>query len=256
MIDSLEYQFVKAKNSIEEYRGYISCYPNSIYIGDANARWTLLEFNLTSNQDTWQAYKVFMDSFPKSNEFDKAKELYERLVFIDKTSDKSTESFERFISEYPDSPFRDSVEMSLLKKYTVDNTVTGYLKFLSSYPESKYSELSIDFLYHTSGRDYSIVKDNVKDWDIVDSLGEVSSIDKIPLISIYEEPMTHFINTNGEKIISTSSLIFSADYMCSFTSDDFFVVEGKNTKKIIGRDFSEIFSDDFSYVEDLSLIHI
>ena len=251
VIDSLEYQFVKAKNSIEEYRGYISGYPNSIYIGDANARWTSLEFNLTSNQDTWQAYKVFMDSFPKSNEFDKAKELYERLVFIDKTSDKSTESFERFISEYPDSPFRDSVEMSLLKKYTVDNTARGYLKFLSSYPESKYSELSINFLYHTSGRDYSIVKENVKDWDIVDSLGEVSSIDKMPLVSIYEEPMTHFINMNGEKIISTSSLIFSTDYMCSFTSDDFFVVEGENIKKIIGRDFSEIFSEDFSYVEDM-----
>lgn len=251
VIDSLEYQFVREANSIEEYRGYLSGYPNSIFVGDATARWTSIEFSLTSNQDTWQAYKVFMESFPKSNEFTKAKELYERLVFADKTSDNSIESLENFIGDYPETPFRDSVEMSLLKKYTVDNTAGGYLKFLSSFPRSKYSELSIDFLYHTSGRDYSIVKENVNDSQIVDSLGEVSSLDKTPLIAIYEEPLTHFINTNGEKIITTQSHIFSNDYMCSFTRDDFFVVGGSDTKKIISRDLSEIYSDDFSYAEDM-----
>ena len=79
----------------------------------------------------------------------------------------------------------------------------------------------------------AIVKENVNERQIVDSLGEVSSVDKTPLIAIYEEPLTHFINTNGEKIITTQSHIFSNDYMCSFTRDDFFVVGGSNSKKII-----------------------
>ena len=158
VIDSLEYQFVLEINSIGEYIEYFVNYPNSRFVSDAVSRRNTLEFSLTSNQNTWQAYKIYMDSFPIAQEYSKAKTLYEKLIFADLTQDRTISSYESFISEYPDTPYRDSIEKILFKKYNVDNSPEGYIKFISNFPKSKYSETAVNFLYHVMRRDLSKLK--------------------------------------------------------------------------------------------------
>ena len=251
VIDSLEYQFVLEINSIGEYIDYIINYPNSRFVGDAVSRRNTLEFSLTSNQNTWQAYKIYMDSFPLAKEYSKAKTLYEKLIFADLTQDGTITSYESFIFEYPHTPYRDSIEITLLKKYTVDNSPEGYIKFISNFPKSKYSGTATNFLYHVMRRDLSKLKGLEIDEVLVDSLEKISSVDKISLIGIYEEPVTKFINGSGEKILSNSSYEFDLDYFCSFTLEDFIKAKRSDQKVILGRDFTEIYSNDFSYVEDM-----
>ena len=253
VIDSLEYQFVLEINSIGEYIEYVINYPNSRFVSDAVSRRNTLEFSLTSNQNTWQAYKIYMDSFPLAREYSKAKTLYEKLIFADLTQDRTISSFESFISEYPDTPYRDSIEKILLKKYTVDNSPEGYIKFISNFPKSKYSETAANFLYHVMRRDISKLKGLEIDKLLLDSLEKISSVDKISLIGIYEEPITNFINGRGEKILSNSSYEFDLDYFCSFTFEDFIVAKRSDQKVILGRDFTEIYSNNFSYVEDMGV---
>ena len=43
------------------------------------------------------------------------------------------------------------------------------------------------------------------------------------------------------------------DYFCSFTLKDFIVAKRSDQKVILGRDFTEIYSNDFSYVEDMGV---
>ena len=253
VIDSLEYQFVLEINSIEDYIEYVINYPNSRFVSDAVSRRNTLEFSLTSNQNTWQAYKIYMDSFPIAQEYSKAKTLYEKLIFADLTQDRTISSYESFVSEYPDTPYRDSIEKILLKKYTVDNSPEGYIKFISNFPKSKYSETAVNFLYHVMRRDISKLKGLEIDKLLVDSLEKISSVDKISLIGIYEEPITNFINGEGEKILSNSSYEFDLDYFCSFTFEDFIVAKSSDQKVILGRDFTEIYSNNFSYVEDMGV---
>ena len=90
VIDSLEYQFVLEINSIREYIEYVINYPNSRFVSDAVSRRNTLEFSLTSNQNTWQAYKIYMDSFPLAEEYSEAKTLYEKLIFADLTQLKTS----------------------------------------------------------------------------------------------------------------------------------------------------------------------
>ena len=253
VIDSLEYQFVLEINSIREYIEYVINYPNSRFVSDAVSRRNTLEFSLTSNQNTWQAYKIYMDSFPLAEEYSKAKTLYEKLIFADLTQDGTISSYENFISEYPDTPYRDSIEITLLKKYTVDNSPDGFIKFISNFPKSKYSETATNFLYHLMKRDLSKLKGLEIDKVVLDSLEKISSVDKISLIGIYEEPFTNFINGRGEKILSNSSYEFDLDYFCSFTLEDFLVAKRSDRKVILGRDFTEIYSNNFSYVEDMGV---
>ena len=253
VIDSLEYQFVLEINSIGEYIEYVINYPNSRFVSDAVSRRNTLEFSLTSNQNTWQAYKIYMDSFPLAEEYSKAKTLYEKLIFADLTQDGTISSYENFISEYPDTPYRDSIEITLLKKYTVDNSPDGFIKFISNFPKSKYSETAANFLYHLMKRDLSKLKGLEIDKVVLDSLEKISSVDKISLIGIYEEPFTNFINGRGEKILSNSSYEFDLDYFCSFTLEDFLVAKRSDQKVILGRDFTEIYSNNFSYVEDMGV---
>ena len=253
VIDSLEYQFVLNVNSIEEYIEYVINYPSSIFVGDAVSRRNSLEFSITSNQNTWQAYKIFMDSFPLANEYNRAKTLYDKLLFEERTEDKAISSYESFIVEYPDTPYRDSIEITLLKKYTVDNSEDGYIKFLSNFPKSKHSKIAANFLYHVTKRDFSKIKDLEIDKGLIDSLEKISSVDKLSLLGIYEEPVTNFINVIGDKILSNSSLVFDTEYMCSFNEKDIYVARDSIGKKILNRNFSEILSDNFSYVEDIGV---
>ena len=203
VIDSLEYQFVLEINSIGEYIEYVINYPNSRFVSDAVSRRNTLEFSLTSNQNTWQAYKIYMDSFPLAEEYSKAKTLYEKLIFADLTQDRTISSYESFISEYPDTPYRDSIEKILLKKYIVDNSPEGYIKFISNFPKSKYSETAVNFLYHVMRRDISKLKGLEIDKLLLDSLEKISSVDKISLIGIYEEPITNFINGKVKRFYPT-----------------------------------------------------
>ncbi len=253
VIDSLEYQFVLEINSIGEYIKYVINYPSSRFVSDAVSRRNTLEFSLTSTQNTWQAYKIYMDSFPLAEEYSKAKTLYEKLIFADLTQDETISSYENFISDYPDTPYRDSIEITLLKKYTIDNSPEGYIKFISNFPKSKYSETATNFLYHVMKRDLSKLKGLEIEKVLLDSLEKISLVDKISLIGIYEEPITNFINGRGEKILSNSSYEFDLDYFCSFTLEDFIIAKRSNQKVILGRDFTEIYSDDFSYVKDMGV---
>ena len=75
IIDSLEYEFVKDKNSIEEYKSYIDYYINSKFKNDAVKRWHSIEYEIVSNQNSWEGYKIFMEEFPLSQYYHMAKEL-------------------------------------------------------------------------------------------------------------------------------------------------------------------------------------
>ena len=77
--------------------------------------------------------------------------------------------YENFISEYPDTPYRDSIEITLLKKYTVDNSPDGFIKFISNFPKSKYSETAAIFVSFNE-RDLSKLKGLEIDKVVLDSL--------------------------------------------------------------------------------------
>ena len=86
---------------------------------------------------------------------------------------------------------------------------------------------------------------------LVDSIAEISNIDKLSLIGFIEDSVTYFIDKNGNKILSNKSFEFENKYLCSFFKDDFLIVKGQDSNIIVNRNFSEIYRSNFSHVEDM-----
>ena len=136
VIDSLEFNFVKEINSISEYRKYMRDHRSSKFYDQAQRNWHTLEFEIASNINTWQSYLEFVKNFEDAEDFLLAKSLYEELLFKDKTSDRSLQSFEMFLNDNPETPYRDSLELMIFNFYGQSNDIKKIKRFISKYPNS------------------------------------------------------------------------------------------------------------------------
>ena len=251
VIDSLEYLFVREENTIASFIEYMEDHAESKYFESARRNWHTLEFKVTSEINTWQAYKKYMDTFPRSSEYPIAKKFYERLIFEDLTSEKSQRSYEIFLKNYPETPFRDSIENIIFEFFTLDNRIENYQRFLNEYPNSKSSKIALRYLYHVSERDISIINNTNIQSELIDSLRDISKVDKVPLIGIDDNGRTSFVNLMGEEIIDGGELNFIDNIFCEFSNDDFFIIDKENKKEVVNRNLEKIYEGSLLVVEDI-----
>ena len=251
VIDSLEYLFVREENTIASFIEYMEDHAESKYFESARRNWHTLEFKVASETNTWQAYKKYMDTFPRSSEYPIAKKFYERLIFEDLTSEKSQRSYEIFLKNYPETPFRDSIENIIFEFFTLDNRIENYQRFLNEYPNSKSSKIALRYLYHVSERDISIINNTNIQSELIDSLRDISKVDKVPLIGIDDNGRTSFVNLMGEEIIDGGELNFIDNIFCEFSNDDFFIIDKENKKEVVNRNLEKIYEGSLLVVEDI-----
>ena len=252
VIDSIEFDFVKAVNTIIEYKKYMIDHKESKFYDQSKKNWHTLEFKIVSNINTWQAYEEFMNEFPNANDFSLAKSLYEELLFKEKTSDRSLMSFEKFLNDNPKTPYRDSLEFMIFKYYGLSNNVDNLKQFVEKYPESKFITEAVNIIYHSSDRDLLSLKNLELNKTLEDSLKSISKIDKEKLFGVYEEDEIYFINASGEKLINEVNNLISSDVLCSFSESDFFIINDDEKFIIINREFKNIYSGNrANYIEDI-----
>ena len=254
VIDSLEYNFVLEENTIEEYRGYMQDHNLSKFYVSAKENWHSLEFKNSSIVNTWMSYKKFMDSFPSAIEFDMAKSRYEELIFLDKTADMRLSSYEIFLEENPTTPYRDSIEFIILKYYSILNSPDNYKKFIKKYTESVHLRFAINLLYHSSGRDFSKIEKLELASKVVDSIENISLVDKQEIIGLYEDEKVSFSDPSGKFILSGLTEDFTGEVFCSFSDSDFFVINSGGETKILNRNLETFyFREDANYIEDIGM---
>ena len=252
VIDSIEYDFVKSANIIEEYKKYMRDHERSKFYSDALGRWHKLEFAIVREVNTWQAYKKFMDMYPQAVDFATAKSSYDALILKDKTSEMTLPSYENFIKNNPETPYRDSIEFLILKYYGVSNKRENLKNFIDKYPNSIHKKFVIQLLYHTNNRDITILDNLNVDNTLMDSLLSLSEIDKKYLLGIYEDESINFIDQRGKVIVNGLNNNFIGDILCNYDNKDFFLVVKDNVTELYNRKLFKFFeSSDVSYIEDL-----
>ena len=252
VIDSIEYNFVRSANIIEEYKKYMRDHERSKFYSDALGRWHKLEFAIVREVNTWQAYKKFMDMYPQAVDFATAKSSYDALILKDKTSEMTLPSYENFIKNNPETPYRDSIEFLILKYYGVSNKIENLKNFIDKYPNSIHKKFVIQLLYHTNNRDINILDNLNVDNILMDSLLSLSEIDKKYLLGIYEDESINFIDRRGKVIVNGLNNNFIGDILCNYDNKDFFIVLKDNVTELYNRKLFKFFeSSDVSYIEDL-----
>ena len=254
LIDSLEYNFVLEQNTIKEYIGYMNKHSSSKFYVSAKANWHSLEFDNSSLINTWMSYKKFMDSFPDSKEYDAAKSRYEELIFLDKTADMRLSSYEIFLENNPSTPYRDSIEYIILKYYSILNAPDNYKKFIKKYSESIHLRLAVNLLYHSAERDFSNIEKLELVDNVIDSIEDISLVDKQKIIGVYEDKKVSFSDAGGKFILNGLVEDFSDEVFCSFSESDFFIVESDLQTKILNRNLDAFYlREDVNYIEDIGM---
>jgi len=81
--------------------------------------------------NTYEAYKRFLDKYPKAPQYEEAIKNYQRLFYQDKTQNNTAESYEKFIRDYPKNAYKQEAQDKLLKTLLTDHSRTVYEKILS-----------------------------------------------------------------------------------------------------------------------------
>ena len=81
-------------------------------------------------------------------EASKARDNYEKLLLADKTSDQTLASFEAFLSDYPDSPYRSQVEQTIFEYKTASGESEKFIEFIQSNPQSPFVGKAKNILFH------------------------------------------------------------------------------------------------------------
>ena len=82
-------------------------------------------------------FKAFMDKYPDSKFYDRAKSKYERQLFIEETKRDDLASYISFLKRYPDSPFRVDAEDRIYELETSSKTVSSFEVFINNYQENR-----------------------------------------------------------------------------------------------------------------------
>ena len=91
----------------------LQTYPTARQVQSAIDLRDIIAFTNAEKENTYQAYKSFMDTYPDSTEYADAKKRYEISLFKTLTADHATGSFVNFIKEYPESPYIGAAEDSV-----------------------------------------------------------------------------------------------------------------------------------------------
>lgn len=159
-------------------------------------------------ENTWEAYKGYMDQYPESVYRDEAQKHFQDLVFLDYTQDNRLASFEKFYRDYPNSPQRDYVEMMILEKKTRSNKPEDYRYFIQNYPKSRYVKRAADILLTLD------VNQNTSVHPKKDSLEQMRLLNREMLIPYAEDGLFGFMKTDGLALFRPSFVEIDPSFIC------------------------------------------
>ena len=155
-IDSLSYVDTQKVGTPESYALFIKAHPLAAAHAAAIHMRDSLVLSQASDTAHSSFYKRFMMNYPESQQLEAAARLYESLRFKELHILPSLGQFEVFLKEFPQSSYRDTVALDLLKMMSLSALPKHFLEFLKRYPRSTHSIqalqllASIDKTWHNS----------------------------------------------------------------------------------------------------------
>ena len=137
LIENYAFVLTKAEDKQADYDIYLEKYPTSLKVDSAIWYRNLRAYQTTSSKHTWQEYELYMTRYAESEKYNEAKNHYDTLIYMEKTSDGKLASLSSFIEAFPLTPFRDQIEASIFRISTSDHTISSYKQFIETFPESK-----------------------------------------------------------------------------------------------------------------------
>jgi len=248
-LDERAFQRARAQNTVESYDRYINFHSTSKERPEAIDFRYAAAYTVAHNNDTYQSYRYFMDTYPEAPQYQEAAKRYELLFFQSKTGDGKLVSIINFLKINPATPYRTPLEKQILEISTAGNKLDDYKKFLSDYPETIHKREVINRLFHLYKED-GILDQFPVEW-INDSLKRVRQAPDGAVIPVVLNGEYQFISEEGTPLFETTYPTVDPRYLCEGVQDDLLLVGENSHGKLITRFNEVVYEGDFDDVEDL-----
>jgi TolA-binding protein len=242
-IDSAAFEIAKSANTENSYNYFIQnyssakkYYSSAIELRDEAAFVDALKFN------TYQSFGKFLNKYPNSHRAPDAQTRYHKLIFEDRTKDKKLSSFENFIVEVPNSPYRKVVEKEIFEISTATGSSESFSTFIKKYPTSSWSKRAVDILFHVDNN----FANNYKQL-MTDSLRSVLDLNASYWVAFLKEGRYGFFDRAGVEKFPSQLTELDPDYLCGEIRTDYLITP----KEILSRNSKTIYSGEVSEVKDL-----
>lgn len=136
------FEKVEQQNTEQAYSQFYSFYKNEPAALVAQQRRDNIAYQRAISIGTVGSYQDFLQKYPNAEQAEEVKSKYNALLYKSITSDRTPESFHQFITENPQSPYREAAELLLFKSSIKHHNKQQYERFIAQFPNSPFVALA------------------------------------------------------------------------------------------------------------------
>lgn len=254
-VDSLSFSQTTDLGTVASYIHYIENYKDSKFLDRAVIGRDSIGFLQASKVNTWQSYEHFIEMYPRALDAEKARDLYDRLLYEDKTASADLAGLQEFLKEHPNSPYRNQTEKQIFQEATY---LPDAIKIMDGLSALKNRELLLEgasLIYHFESSLDSVGKllePNLFQY-FKDSVERLEVLNKGPLLPVFQDGMFGFVNANFETVLDLNYTEIQEDYLCGRIDADVLQVGIDEKRLLVNRQGHVLYNEGFETIQDLGL---
>lgn len=222
-IDSAAFARAREINTEAAYLDFIKRFSKAKQKDQAIALRDEVSYADAMRENTYQSFLDYSQKYPESAFAGEARSKYNRLLFEAKTADKKLTTYESFLAEYPETPYRTELERQIFEKMTAGGEAASFDRFIRKYPSSVKVKTAKDILYHLLKEDERALMPVLAS----DSIRKVQALEKQFLVPFFKDDKYGFMNERGEEMIKAFAAEIPDSYLCGNIIDELLIADDK-----------------------------
>lgn|GEM_PF-372958 len=243
-IDSAAFERTKQINTEEAFLHFLADFPFAMQREQAMSLRDEAAFLDAIKANTYEAFLNYYKKYPGASHAAEALNKYHQLLLEAKTQSKRLADYERFLEEYPSTPYRTAVEKNIFEISTASGNLRDFINFIRKYPGGSFAPRARNIAFHLIDETEDAQKLHLL---LNDSLRRIRSLNANYLVPVLKDGRFAFMDKTGREILAPHATRIPQEYNCGNITDDVLIVEDR----LIARDGTPILRDSLPEMEDL-----
>jgi hypothetical protein len=168
----------------------------------------LAAFNVAVNRNTFEAFGEYLGKYPQSKLKKEARQKYDSLLYLTKTSGQQLSDYIQFLNEFPETPYRGEIELNIFQLSTATGTTEAFSSM--SRTNNPYATVAAAVLKEL---EYHVSSDSVDDASV--------------LYPVLRNGLFGILNHNGSEVHPASITDLPDSYRCGNIRDEIIALPDK-----------------------------